>query len=131
MRIKYAEVPKLNLLQKLITVSFNTPRKNLAVYKFCNSMKDKANYIENERKKIIQKYGEKDEERPFMVAVTPGTEAMRNFMDEFNTVLNMDVDEDITPLPLSEDDFENCVYSPEKEDWLNPKDIGIVLRFCE
>lgn len=132
MRIKYGELPKREVLQKLLSVSFNTPRKNLAVYKFCHEMVQHISYIENERFKIVQKYGEQDKADPARYFIPEGTEESKHYLKEFAQVLDMEIDEDITPLPLAENDFlDNCFYSPDKADWLNAGDIGKILMFCE
>lgn len=132
MKIKYGELPKKEVLQKLLSVSFDTPKKNLEVYKFCRAIEKHVNYLENERMKLIRKYGRADECNPILYKIKNNTEEMRSFLSEWNPIVEMEIDEDIAPLPLVEEDFsDNCLYSPEKEDWLNAREIGIVLRFCE
>lgn len=131
MRIKYGELPPTDVIQKLLTVSFNTPKKNLAVYKFCSALKPHIDYLENERTKLVQKHGEADKDNPMLYKIAPNTMEMESFLAEWNEVLQMDVEDEIQPLPLSERDFDNCSYSPEKMDWLNARDIGTILRFCE
>lgn len=132
MRIKYGELPPVDVIQKLLTVSFNTPRKNLSVYKFCSELKKHIDYLENERTKLVQKHGEKDKQNPMLYRVEPNTDAMIRFQEEWKPIVEMEVDDEIQPLPLSESDFyDNCFYSPEKTDWLNARDIGTILRFCE
>lgn len=132
MRIKYGELPKREVLQKLLSVSFNTPRKNLEVYKFCDTLTMHINYMENERLKLIKKYGDLDNNDPTLYRIKPNTEEMKMFFQEWNPLIEMEIDEDITPLPLSEDDFsDNCSYMQEKENWLNGMEIATVLRFCE
>lgn len=132
MKIKYADVPKMETLQKLISVSFDSPKKNLAVYKFYMEMSKHASYIENEREKMIKKHGELDKDNPCLYTVKPGTESMQRFMEEWNSLMNMDIEEEVNQLPISEVDFsDDCSYSPEKSEWLSPRDIGAVLRFCK
>lgn len=132
MRIKYGELPKREVLQKLLSVSFNTPRKNLEVYKFCDTLTKHINYMENERLKLIKKYGEPDSNDPTLYKIAPNTEGMKMFFQEWNPLIGMEIDEDIIPLPLSEDDFaDNCSYMHEKENWLSGMEIATVLRFCE
>lgn len=132
MRIKYGELPKREVLQKLLSVSFNTPRKNLEVYKFCDTLTKHINYMENERLKLIKKYGEPDSENPALYKISPNTEGMRMFLQEWNPLIEMEIDEDIKPLSLSENDFsDNCSYAPEKENWLSGIDIAMILSFCE
>lgn len=132
MRVKYGEIPRRETLQKLLSVSFDTPMKNLAVYKFCKAMMAHVDYVENERTKLVQKYGVQDKDNPLMYFVPKGTEEMKQFQEEFNSVLNMEIEEEVDTLPLSEMDFgDNCSYSQEKADWLNPREIGSILMFCE
>lgn len=131
MKIKYGELPPADVIQKLLTVSFNTPKKNLAVYKFCSAFKPHIDYLENERTKLVQKHGEVDKENPMLYKVAPNTTEMANFLAEWNAVLQMEIEDEIQSLPLSERDFDSCSYSPEKMDWLNARDIGTILRFCE
>lgn len=132
MRIKYGEIPRRETLQKLLSVSFDTPRKNLAVYKFCKAMTAYVDYVENERTKLVQKHGVQDKNNPLMYFVPQGTEEMKRFQEEFNSVLNMEIEEEVKLLPLSEMDFvDNCSYSQEKADWLNPREIGSILTFCK
>lgn len=132
MKIKYGELPPKELCQKLVSVSFNTPRKNLEVYKFCQSILGHMNYIENERLKLFQKYGERDKDDPTMYRIAPNTENMKRFQEEWSAMLDMEIEDDIKLLPLSEDDFcDNCTYMREKKDWLNGREIATVLRFCK
>lgn len=89
-------------------------------------------YIENERFKIVQKYGQQDRNEPTRYFIPEEAEESKLYLKEFAQVLDMEVDEDITPLPLTENDFlDNCSYSPDKAEWLNAGEIGKILMFCE
>lgn len=133
MKIKYGELPTIEFCKKLISVSFNSPKKNLEVYKFCKQIEGYLEYVENERIKLFKRYGEEDSETPGAYRIKAGTESMEHYQREWGEVLGMEIEDDINPLPLVESDFynENCAYSNDKDMWLSAMDIGTAMRFCE
>lgn len=133
MKIKYGELPTVEFCKKLMSVSFNSPKKNLEVYKFCKQMSGYLEYIENEKIKLFQRYGEEDPESPGVYRIKNGTEEIEHYQRDWGEILAMEIDEDIKPLPLVESDFfnENCTYSTDKEMWLSALDIGTAMRFCK
>lgn len=133
MKIKYGMLPPIALCQKIITVSFNTPQKNLAVYKFATACSKHLAYIENERIKLFQKYGTPDDKNSDVYYIPPNSKRFEDFKKSFEEICNMQIEEDIPELPLTEEDFENenCEYSPNKKDWLNGAEISTILGFCK
>lgn len=125
--MKYGELPSALTCHKLINVSFSTAQKNLAVFRFTRAIRGHQEYIENERNKLLEACCNP-------VPGKPGTfQTTDIFIEKFNEVLNMEVEEEIPLLPLSEEDFDNdkCQYPAEKGLWLSGLDIEVILKFCE
>ncbi len=124
MSITYGDLPNRELLTKLSMVSFSTPKKNLDVYRFCNAVNPHLDFILNERQKLLEKYGEKEQGGTYKVEVKPFNEAMRG-------IGVLEVPDDIPDHGLTEEDFENCEYPKAKELWLNANDIMFLLNLSK
>lgn len=133
MKIKYGELPTKEICQKLVSVSFGEPKKNLSVYKFCSAVNNHINYVENERTKLFQKYGTEKDDEPGSYIIPNGTEEFKKFKKEWESLIEMEIEEELPTLSLTEDDFldQNCSYSQDKSKWMNAVDIATVLRFCQ
>ena len=122
--MKYSELPKQKLIQKLILTSFESPSANRDVYNWCESISKHIQFLENERIKLVKKYGEDDGNGNIKVA----TFQLGNFGKAFSDLINMEIDEEIKPCPVKEDWFDDnkCSYPAEKEMWITPAEIGIL-----
>lgn len=127
--MKYRSIPSLETTQKLIQVSFSTPAKNLAMYRLAEQIRTHQSYIENERNKLIRKYGEPTKDGNYAVSKK---EALDKFFLEFNATLDTDIPDKIENPNITEDDFsdDNCSYPIDKSMWPNAKDIASFLKFC-
>lgn len=121
--MKYEDLPSISLCKKLLNVSFKTPQKNLAVYKYVQSIKPMQEFLENERQKLVFKYCIPTE-NPSCFDTTD------EFFKKFEEVLKTDIESEVEKLGLSETDFleEECCYPINKDLWLNANDIERVLR---
>ena len=112
------------MINKLISTSFDSPKTNLMVYNWCNKVLPLIQFVENERVKLIQRYGELDKKTDKM-SVKP--DKMQEFFKEFNEVLNMDIE--MPKLELTENSFDDdkCQYPIDKALWLTPQEIGYII----
>lgn len=128
--MKYRELPSAETLLKLTQVSFNSPSKNLSVYRLAEQLRPHQSYIENERVKLIHKYGEEiKSEGKFVVK---NKDSLEKFSIEFNATLDAEVPDKIECPSIKEEDFEddNCLYPIDKSMWPNAKDIASFFNFC-
>ncbi len=123
----YRNLPQQELIQKLMATSFGSPSTNKKVFDWCNAVSPMITFRENERVKLIEKYGEN---RGDVFAVKP--ENMADFLREFNEVLDMETDK-LPILPINEASFddESCCYPKDKELWISPKEIAILMDIKE
>ncbi len=123
----YRNLPQQELIQKLMATSFGSPSTNKKVFDWCNAVSPMITFRENERVKLIEKYGEN---RGDVFAVKP--ENMADFLSEYNAVLDMETDK-LPVLPISEESFddESCCYPKDKELWISPKEIAILMGIKE
>ena len=119
--MKYKELPSEKLIEKLISTSFESPSSNRKVFEWCNKVSKHVRFLENERIKLVQKYG-KDSENG---SVSVPKEKLNDFFQEFSKILEMDIDENIEKCPVKEDWFEDdkCLYPKDKNLWISPKEI--------
>lgn len=124
--MKYKQLPSKKLVEKLISTTFESPSANRKVYNWAQSVLKHINFLENERIKLVQKYGEDDGKGNFSVT----KENMNQFFSEFSGILEMDIDEKVNKCPVSEDwfDDEKCSYPKDKSLWISPEEIG---KICE
>lgn len=128
--MKHRLIPSIETTQKLTQVSFSTPAKNLAMYRFAEQIRTHQSYIENERNKLIRKYGEPTKDGGYAVKKK---EALDKFFLEFNATLDAEIPDKIENPNITEEDFkdENCSYPIEKSMWPNAKDIASFFNFCK
>ena len=121
--LKYKSLPSEKLVQKLLATSFESPSANRQVYDWADSILKHIKFLENERVKLVRKYGEEDENCNVKVKQSQ----MKDFMDEFSSILEMKIKEKIKECPISKDwfDDEKCRYPKDKELWVTPNEIGM------
>lgn len=121
--LKYKSLPSEKLVQKLLATSFESPSANRQVYDWADSILKHIRFLENERVKLVRKYGEEDENCNVKVKQSQ----MKDFMDEFSSILEMEINEKIKQCPISKDwfDDEKCRYPKDKELWVTPNEIGM------
>ena len=121
--LKYKSLPSEKLVQKLLATSFESPSANRQVYDWADSILKHIRFLENERVKLVRKYGEEDENCNIKVKQSQ----MKDFMDEFSSILEMEINEKIKECPISKDwfDDEKCRYPKDKELWVTPNEIGM------
>lgn len=121
--LKYKSLPSEKLVQKLLATSFESPSANRQVYDWADSILKHIRFLENERVKLVRKYGEEDGNCNIKVKQSQ----MKDFMDEFSSILEMEINEKIKECPISKDwfDDEKCRYPKDKELWVTPNEIGM------
>lgn len=125
MRIKYGDLPSASTCFKLTKVSFDTAKKNLAVFRFVSAVRGYQEYVENERNKLLENCANKVLGKPGFYELTD------IFREKFNEVLNLEIAEELPALELTEDDFENCQYPEDKSFWMSASDIDYILNIIE
>lgn len=126
--LTFGDLPTRDTCIKLMKVSFASPQKNLAVYKFCTKVFELEAFIESERAKLIEKFGDPTE--------NPGEffipkHAVGDYQQALTELFKMPIGEDVPQLGLTDDDFadERCKYSDDKTYWLNAGEILTLLKF--
>lgn len=126
----YKDLIKTSICVKLSMVSFSSPKKNLEVFKFIQSIRLHQEFRDIELDKMLQKYGEPTPNKPgtFIIHGQENIDAYNELLDE---LLQIGID-DIYPLDLTIDDFDNdsCTYPDDKSFWLSANDIDAILKFC-
>lgn len=127
--MKYKDLPNERLISKLLLVSFDTPSKNRDIYMWCDEILPHIRFLENERVKLVSKYGEKTNDFEIDVPKNKYNE----FFSEFIRVLDMEIDENISNCPAEWEWFDDskCQYPNDKKLWLSPHDIGILVKIKE
>lgn len=128
--MKYKDLIRTNISVKLSTVSFSSPKKNLEVFKFIQSIRPHQEFYDIELGKMLQKYGEPVPDNPGRFAIC-GKENVDGYNNALNELLDIDID-NIYPLNLTIDDFDDnvCTYPDDKSFWLSANDIDAILKFC-
>lgn len=121
--MKYGELPSLEFCNKLASVSFRSPRKDLAVYQYLKTVRPLAEYVEKERVKLVEKYCIPIEGNEGRYTTTP------EYREKFLEVLEMEIDEEIKPLGLTADDFGDgeCTFPENKYLWMNAAELETAL----
>lgn len=123
--MKYKDLPSEKLVQKLLATSFESPTANRDVYDWCDSLLKHIRFLENERVKLVKKYGEGTDGN-FKVS----KEKLQDFMQEFEKLRDMEINERIGKCPITRDWFDDdkCSYPEEKILWITPREIGILVN---
>ena len=124
--MKYKELPSEKLIQKLIATSFESPSANRKVYDWCESVLSHIRFLENERIKLVKKYGSDNGDGNISVPKNQ----YRQFFSEFNKILEMDIESEIEDCPVKKEwiDDEKCSYPKEKELWISAKEIELLTN---
>lgn len=111
-------------------VSFDSPQKNLEVYRFVNDLKPLQEFFEIERSKLLQKYGCDNGDNTYTVK---GQDNISNYQKDVHQLLDLEIDENIFIPNISLEDFSgNCSSYPEDKNlWMNAHDIESVFNFIE
>lgn len=127
--MKYGDLINAETSVKLTMVSFSSAKKNLDVYKFSKSIMPMLEYFENERNKILQRYGEYDGNGYFNISQS----SVDDYKNSINELLELEITDDIYCPDLSEDDFyeDNCQYPNDKSFWLSANDIKGILTIID
>lgn len=126
--LTFGDLPTRDTCIKLMKVSFASLQKNLAVYKFCTKVFELEAFIESERAKLIEKFGDPTE-KPGEFFIPK--HAVGDYQEALTELFKMPIGEDIPKLGLEEDDFadERCKYPSDKTYWLNAGEISTLFRF--
>lgn len=126
--MKYKELISKKLIEKLLATSFESPNNNLKVYEWCNEIMPHIDFLENERIKLVKRYGDEDKDGNISVKAP---EKYKEFIEKFDAVLNMDIEKQIPKCPIEKDWFDNekCNFAKDKALWISPAEIGIILKY--
>lgn len=118
--MKYKDLPSEKLVQKILATSFG-PKKDREVADWADQIVKHIKFLESQRIKLVQKFGEKDEEGNCSVP----RENLKQFLSEFEEVKEMEINEVISDCPIRRSWFSDdcCIYSKEDEFRIVPKDI--------
>ena len=128
MNLRFRDLPSLTVCAKLSAVSFDSPKKNLEVYRLISALSGPQRFFASEHDKILQRLGK---------PLGDGSYSVADVIDEYRTELDRLSDIELTetiPVPsISEDDFDSdkCVYPPDKTFWMNAQDIHSILTFIQ
>lgn len=127
--MKYKELPSEKLVQKLLATSFESPSANRKVYTWAQSILPSVRFLENERVKLVKKYGKEDGRGGISVT----QENQKVFNEKYRDLLEMDIEEELKECPIKEDWFDDykCSYPKEKDMWLTPNEIGFFVSMSK
>ncbi len=126
--MKYKDLPKFDSLIRLIQVSFSTPKKNLDMYRLYVALKEHVLYVDNEKNKLMRFYGTDSGNG----TITITGENVKKYTDDWNAILDMDIEAEIPKISITEADFDdnNCTYPQDKTMWPSGADIVTIIEFC-
>lgn len=128
--MKYKDLPSFELLQKLKGFLTGDSQKDNQLFFYCLSVEPSVRFLEDQRIKLVEKYGEPQE-----AGYKVKEENLNDFAKEFSDVLEMDVKEKIKPFPIPSDlswfDSEDCVYPKNKELWINFNDKKFIMKLAK
>lgn len=115
---------------KISLISFASPKKNLEIFKFIESITPHQKFRDIELDKLVKKYGEPLPDKPGIFRFT-SQEAIDSYNKAIGELFDIDID-NIYPLNLTPDDFSDdvCTYPDDKSFWMNANDIDTILKFC-
>lgn len=118
--MKYKDLPSEKLVQKILATSFG-PKKDREVADWAEQIVKHIRFLESQRIKLVQKFGESDEKGNCSVP----REKLKDFLQEFEEVKNMEINEVISDCPIKRSWFSDdcCIYSKEEDYRIVPKDI--------
>lgn len=120
--MKYKDLPSEKLVQKLIATSFESPTANRKVFDWSESVLKHIRFLENERIKLVQKYGDNDGNGNYSVPKSK----VKEFMEEFTTILEMEINDKIIKCPVEPSWFDDnkCNYPKNKDLWISAVEIS-------
>lgn len=124
--MKYRDLPQERLIQKLLATSFESPSANRDVYDWCDSLLKHIRFLENERIKLVKKYGKEDSSGGMTVL----RDSLESFSKDFGKILEMEINEEVKKCPIQRDWFSDskCQYPDDKELWITPREIGFLMN---
>lgn len=128
--MKYKDLINSETCAKLMMVSFSTPQKNLQVYRFANSIMEHQRYFENERTKLLDKYGEIQADGTYRIK---GKDQIDEYNHKIDSVLSLEINGEFIDPDLNENDFSDylCSYPSDKRFWLSANEIAQVLSISK
>ena len=128
--MKYKDLPSLELIEKLKGFLTGDSQKDNKLFFYCLSVEPSAKFLEQQRIKLVEKYGV-----PEGMGYKVKQENLEAFAKEFTEALEMEVKENVKPFPIPSDlswfDSEDCVYSKNKELWLNFNDKKFIMELAK
>lgn len=126
----YGDLLPMPTCQKLVMVSFDSPQKNLSVYRFMEALSPHQSYIENEKRKLLERLGTPDEHYIGRYRLE-GQDKINEYNQRFAELLSMEIGVSLPPPGVTAEDFldEKCCYPSDKNLWLSAADIASVLEF--
>lgn len=118
--MKYRELPSLDAITRLTSYAFVRDGADESVYKFYKGFLIAFEYFSNQREKLLKKYGEKQPNGNFIISETNKSKCF----EDFNSLLDSDVNFDIYPLDITEQDFDPQYCR-------KPSEINLVLSAVE
>lgn len=125
--MKYKDLPKEETIHKLVSIAFDAPARNWQVYEWAESILKCIRFAENERIKLVLKYGDKDADGSVKVP----TDKIQQFLCDYNKVLESDVDTSAKPIGITKEWFENCEYPKDKALWITPAEIAMIVAISK
>lgn len=126
MNLKLKDLPSLEVCVKLSSVSFNSPKKNLDVYRLISALNGPQTFFISEHDKILKKFGKPLESGGYSVV-----DNFEDYKKEINSLMELSIEDDIPKPNITADDFMSCYYPPDKNLWMNASDINAVLSFIQ
>ncbi len=126
--MKYKDLPTMEICTKLLSVCFQDPKKDLMVAKFYNQAKPMIEFIGQEKQKFLDRYGVPDEEKAGFYNLSG--ENLKAYQIEMEKVLDVEL-EQIPPLDIVFEDFDNCFYAKEESAWMNAQEILSIVQYCD
>lgn len=126
----YGDLPTVPVCQKLVMVSFDSPQKNLSVYRFTEALRPHQSYIENEKLKLLERLGSPDENHIGRYKLE-GQDNINEYSQKLTALLSMEIGASLPAPGVTAEDFfdEKCCYPSDKSLWLSAADIASILEF--
>lgn len=126
MNLKYGDLPSRDVCAKLSMVSFDSPKKNLDVYRLISALNGPQTFFISEHDKMLKKFGKPLESGAYSVV-----DNLEEYKKEINALMELSIEDDIPKPNITADDFMSCSYPTDKNLWMNASDINAVLSFIQ
>lgn len=123
----YNDLPSVEATKKLTMVAFSSPSINLWAYQFNKAVVECADFVENERRKLVSILGETKENGDIVVK----DENLQEFVDKMKAIKGYEIERGKIPFcDFDAINFEQqfCSYHPDKAYWMNANDINEILK---